>query len=64
MLQSEETCINNVPNGWLGIRGEFPLVSEMVLNIPLPFYTTYLCEVIKKKKITKRRKGRAPKIFY
>jgi len=29
---------------WIGTRTEFPTISEMALNILLPFNTTYLCE--------------------
>jgi len=30
---------------WIGTRSEFPKIADMVLNVLLPFNTTYLCEV-------------------
>ena len=30
---------------WLGIRAEFPTIFEMAINILLPFFTRYLCEM-------------------
>ena len=30
---------------WIGTRTEFPTITDMALNVLLPFNTTYLCEV-------------------
>lgn len=34
----------SVPAFWLGLKKEYPLLSNSALSILLPFATTYLCE--------------------
>ena len=41
MLEFSKTLLNKF---WLRIRVEFPTLSEMALNILLPFCTMHLCE--------------------